>query len=212
MIDMSVKLKALKRDDLSKSVTKQLRKDGKIPAIVYGKDKEAKTVAVDNIELLKTLRDEGRNAIITLDIENDEAVQVMLHEYQTDSIRDELIHADFYVVDMTEEMEVAVPVRIDGEAAGVKDGGVLQQPEFELTIKVKPADIPEDIPVDVSELNIGDVITIAGLPKSDKFEFVAEPDTVVVTIVPPTDQPEEPQLPEEGAEPELVDAANDDEA
>lgn len=202
---MAITLKASKREDLSRSKTKQLRNEGQIPAVVYGKDKETTTVSVDNIDLLKTLRNEGRNVIITLDIENTESVDVMLHDYQTDSIKDTIIHADFYIVDMSEEMEVSVPIRIEGEAAGVKEGGVMQQPEMEVLIKVKPGDIPEDITVDVSELAIGDVVSVEDLPKSDKFEYVDEPDKVLVTIVPPTSDDVESQLPDEDAEPELVD-------
>lgn len=204
-MNMAITLKASKREDLSRSKTKQLRNEGQIPAVVYGKDKETTTVSVDNIDLLKTLRNEGRNVIITLDIENTESVDVMLHDYQTDSIKDTIIHADFYIVDMSEEMEVSVPIRIEGEAAGVKEGGVMQQPEMEVLIKVKPGDIPEDITVDVSELAIGDVVSVEDLPKSDKFEYVDEPDKVLVTIVPPTSDDVESQLPDEDAEPELVD-------
>lgn len=203
---MAIKLRALKRDDLSNSVTKQLRADGQVPAVVYGKDKDSKTIAVNSIDLLKTVRDEGRNAIITLDIENGTSVDVMLHEYQIDPIKDSLIHADFYVVDMSEEMEISVPVRIEGEAAGTKEGGVMQQPQYEVLVNAKPANFPDEITVDVSELQIGDVIAVQDLPVSDKYEFVDEPDAVIVTIVPPTEEESESQLPDEGAEPELVDA------
>jgi len=208
---MAIKLKALKRDDLSNSVTKQLRADGQVPAVVYGKDKDSKTVAVDSVELLKTVRDEGRNANITLDVENGTSVDVMLHEYQIDPIKDSLIHVDFYVVDMSEEMEVSVPVRIEGEAAGAKEGGVMQQPQYEVLVNAKPANFPDEITVDVSELQIGDVITVQDLPASDKYEFVDEPDAVIVTIVPPTEEEPETQLPDDGAEPELVDAKESDE-
>ncbi len=211
-MNMAITLKASKREDLTRSKTKQLRNEGQIPAVVYGKDKETTTVSVDNIDLLKTLRNEGRNAIITLDIENAESVDVMLHEYQTDSIKDTIIHADFYIVDMSEEMEVSVPIRIEGEAAGVKDGGIMQQPEMEVLIKVKPGDIPEDITIDVSELAIGDVVSVEDLPTSDKFEYVDEPDKVLVTIVPPTSDDVESQLPDEDAEPELVDGKAEEES
>src|SRR5690554_715223 len=103
---MSISLKAQQREDLSRGVTNQLRKDGQIPAVVYGKGKDPITVSVDNIELLKTVRDEGRNAIISLNIENGNKVDVMLHEYQTDPVRGDVIHADFYAVDLTEEIDV----------------------------------------------------------------------------------------------------------
>src|SRR5690625_1195658 len=155
---MAITLKANKREDLTRATTNELRRGGAIPAVVYGKEEAPVTVSVDNLELLKTVRDEGRNAIISLDIENGEKVNVMLHEYQTDPVKGDVIHADFFVVDMSEELDVAVPVRLEGNPVGVGDGGILQQPLYELQVRVKPRDIPEDIEVDVSNLAIGDSI------------------------------------------------------
>jgi len=111
---MAIKLKAKKRENLQGSVTNQLREDGFISAVLYGRVKEATTISVDRLELVKTLRDEGRNAIISLDIENGETVDVMLHEYQMHPIKDLILHADFYVVDLSEEMDVEVPLRLEG--------------------------------------------------------------------------------------------------
>jgi len=206
------KLKAVKREDHTTSATKKLRGQGQVPAVVYGKDKETKSIAVNSIELVKTVRDEGRNAIISLDVENDKSVEVMLHDYQMDMLKDELIHADFYIVDMSEEMDVDVAIRLDGEAAGTKEGGVLQQPLFELVVRAKPNNIPDEIVVDVSDLDIGDSITIADLPKSDKYEILEEEDTAVATVTAPTEEEDlEPSDEDESAEPELVGAEDDEE-
>ena len=206
------KLKAVKREDHTTSATKKLRGQGQVPAVVYGKDKETKSIAVNSIELVKTVRDEGRNAIISLDVENDKPVDVMLHDYQMDMLKDELIHADFYIVDMSEEMDVDVAIRLEGEAAGTKEGGVLQQPLFELVVRAKPNNIPDEIVVDVSDLDIGDSITIADLPKSDKYEILEEEDTAVATVTAPTEEEDlEPSDEDESAEPELVGAEDDEE-
>ncbi|MFB4168694.1 50S ribosomal protein L25/general stress protein Ctc [Virgibacillus sp. JSM 102003] len=208
---MAVKLKATKREDHSKSATKQIRESGHVPSVVYGKDKDSKAIAVNSIDLVKTVRDEGRNAIISLEIEGDKAEDVMLHEYQMDSLKDELIHADFYIVNMAEEMDVEVPLNLEGEAIGAKEGGVLQQPLFELQVRAKPADIPEQISVDVSELGIGDTIAISDLPKASKYEFLEDADTTVATVVPPDTLDETDEEVDENAEPELVGAKDDDE-
>src|SRR5690625_7695801 len=104
----------------------------------------------------------------------------MLHDYQMDSIKDELIHADFYVVDMSEEMDVEVPLHLVGEAIGSKEGGVLQQPLFELQVRAKPNNIPDEISVDVSTLDIVYTITISDLPVSTKTYLMD-------TITPPHD-------------------------
>lgn len=208
---MSIKLQAKTREDLSRSTTKQLRQDGFIPAVVYGKDKDTKTVAVDNVELLKTVRDEGRNAIISLDVENDTPVDVMVHEYQTDPVKGDVIHVDFYIIDLAAEMDVSVSLQLEGEAAGSRDGGILQQPLFELQVRAKPNNIPEEIVIDISELEIGDSLSVADLPQSDKYEYIDEADMTVAVVLPP--EAEEEETDEEvdlSAEPELV-GADDDE-
>lgn len=209
---MAIILKAKQRDDLARSTINQLRKDGFIPAVVYGKEKEPVTVAVDNLELLKTVRDEGRNAIISLDIENGSKVDVMLHEYQTDVVKGNVIHIDFYVVDMSEEMDVAVALNVVGDPVGAKDGGVFQQPLYELQVRAKPRDIPEEIEIDISELAIGDSISVSDLPTSDKYEFIDDAETTIAVVLPP--EAEEEEVEEEvdfSVEPEIVGAKDEDE-
>lgn len=209
---MAVTLKAAKREDLTKSATKQIRLNGEVPSVVYGKEEDPKAISVNSIELVKTVRDEGRNAIISLDIDGEKPVDVMLHEYQIEPMKDELIHADFYVVNLKQEMDVTVALNLDGEPVGVKDGGVLQQPLYELQVRAKPADIPEVISVDVNEMQIGDTITVSDLPKADLYEITEDDDTTVATVVPPdTMEDLESEESDEGAEPELVDAEDDEE-
>lgn len=203
---MNVSLQAKKRDNLSRGFTKQLRKEGKIPAVVYGKNQSPVTVSVDQVELLKTVRDEGRNAIISLNIEGGDTVDVMLHDYQADPVKDQIIHADFYAVDLSEEIDVHVPIRLEGEAIGVKEGGVLQQPLYEIEIRVKPREIPDDIVVDVTDLKIGDSISVADLPSSEQYEYLDDPETVIVSIVPPDTADDIAPATDEDIEPELVGA------
>src|SRR5690625_1307332 len=117
---MAVKLKANQRTDHKRSATKALRQAGQIPAVVYGKEKDSISVSVDSMDLIRTIRDEGRYAIISLDIEDASKVDVMLHEYQMHPVKDEITHADFYMIDMKEEMDVEVPLVLEGEAAGAR--------------------------------------------------------------------------------------------
>lgn len=211
MIKMAVKLQATKRDDLTKSATKEIRNNGRVPAVVYGQEKEPKSISVNSIELVKTVRDEGRNAIISLDVENDNAVDVMLHEYQMDPLKDDVLHADFYIVNMAEEMDVEVGLSLEGEAQGSKDGGVLQQPLFALQVRAKPRDIPEEISVNIESLEVGDSITIADLPKAANYEFLEDEDTTIATILTPDTLDDVEESPDENAEPELVDGKGDEE-
>lgn len=209
---MAITLKASKRENLTRATTNQLRRDGFIPAVVYGQEEGPISISVNNLELLKTVRDEGRNAIIGLDVENGEKVDVMLHEYQTHPVKGEVIHADFYVVDMSEEMDVAVPLTLEGEAVGAKEGGILQQPLFELQVRAKPRDIPEEIVVNVDELGIGDSISVADLPKSDLYEFTDDAEATVATVLAPQEEEEETDEDVDfSAEPELVGADEDEE-
>lgn len=210
---MAVTLKAQVREDHHKSATKAIRNNGRVPAVVYGKGKESKSVSVDTLQLLKTVRDEGRNSIISLDIENDKPVNVMLYDYQKDSLRDEMMHVDFYIVNMSEEMDVEVSIRLEGEPAGVQEGGVLQQPLFELQVRAKPNDIPDEIAVDVSNLEIGDSLSITDLPQSDVYTFTDDPETTVATVIPPdtVEDTEEEANENQDQEPELVEGKEDEE-
>lgn len=202
---MAVTLKANSRNDLKSSHTKKIRSEGIVPAVVYGKGKEPKTVAVNSMELLKTVRDEGRNAIISLNVEG-ESVDVMLHDYQIEPIKDELLHADFYVVNMSQEMDVEVAIHLDGEALGTKEGGVLQQPLYNLAVRAKPGNIPDEIKIEVSDLDVGDSIIVSDLKAGKDYEILEDENTTIVTVLPPDDgtTEEEESGEEENAEPEVI--------
>ncbi|WP_067841276.1 50S ribosomal protein L25/general stress protein Ctc [Amphibacillus sediminis] len=205
---MAVTLKADRRENLSKSSTKRLRHQGFIPAIVYGKKQAPITVSVNSIDLVKTVRDQGKNAVISLDL-GEQNVDVMLHDYQVEPINDQLIHADFYVVDMSQEIDVMVPVRVTGDAQGVKDGGVLQQPLYELSVRAKPAQIPEEITVDITGLNIGDSVVVSDLKDSGDYEVLDDDNMTIVTVTAPDVEVVEPVDEDEAAEPELVEQKGD---
>lgn len=101
-------------------------------------------------------------------------------------------------------MDVAVAIRLEGEAQGSKDGGVLQQPLYEAQVRAKPSDIPEEITVDVSSLGLGEGLTVGDLKVTGSFEILEDPETTVVTIVAPDTMEDIEQAPDESAEPELV--------
>jgi len=207
---MSITLKATKREDLTKSNTKKLRHEGFVPGVVYGKAQDSKNIAVDSIAFYKTIRDEGRNAVLSLEIENESPVNVMLQEYQMDSLKDELIHVDFYAVDMSEEINVEVPIRLEGEETVSKNGGVLQQPKYELQVRGKPGTFPEDIVVDVSSLEIGEGLTVADIPENNDYKILDEQEETIVTVVAPDKVEDTEEASDGGAEPELVDAESEE--
>ncbi|MFD2639662.1 50S ribosomal protein L25/general stress protein Ctc [Piscibacillus salipiscarius] len=211
---MAATIQAQDRTDLRRSQTKRLRKEGYVPAVVYGKGKEPVTVAVEEVELIKNVRDEGRNAVFSLEVEGKDQLNVMLYEYQSDVIKDKLVHADFYQVDMSTEVDVEVNINFEGEAQGVKDGGVKQQALHTINVRSTPNNIPEEISIDISELNIGDSITVGDLNAGKGYEILDDAETTVITILPPQAEevPEEGEEGgEEGAEPEVINEKNDNE-
>ncbi|TWK40156.1 50S ribosomal protein L25/general stress protein Ctc [Bacillus paralicheniformis] len=182
-------LKAEERTDSRRSSLKKIRQSGYVPGVIYGRNLENKSVALDSIELLKILRAEGKNTIINLDINGDQH-SVMVTELQTDPLKDSIVHADFKVVDMEAEMEATVPVNLTGEAEGIKQGGVLQQPLYELSVTAKPKNIPQTIEVDISSLEVNDVLTVGDIPSKGDYSYNHEPDEVVASILPPQKQEE----------------------
>ncbi|ALC83271.1 MULTISPECIES: 50S ribosomal protein L25/general stress protein Ctc [Bacillus] len=196
-------IKAKKRLELNRSSNRKIRQEGNVLGVIYGKNTDSQPVYLDSIALLKTLRDEGKNTIITLEVDGKKQ-SVMVYELQTDPIKDELLHADFHVVDMGAEIDVDVPVSLQGEAQGVKDGGVLQQPLYELSIKAKPKSIPQTIEVDISALEMNEVITIGELKAAADYTFNHDSDEVVASILPPQAAEELEESEDEAAEPEVI--------
>ncbi|MFO6498687.1 MULTISPECIES: 50S ribosomal protein L25/general stress protein Ctc [Bacillus] len=182
-------LKAEERTDSRRSSLRRIRQSGYVPGVIYGRNLENKSVALDSIELLKILRAEGKNTIINLDINGDQH-SVMVTELQTDPLKDSIVHADFKVVDMEAEIEATVPVNLTGEAEGIKQGGVLQQPLYELSVTAKPKNIPQTIDVDISSLEVNDVLTVGDIPSKGDYSYNHEPGEVVASILPPQKQEE----------------------
>lgn len=179
---MVATLTAQKRKDLKRSTTKEYRLNGQVPSILYGKNVESEPLVVDHVELQKTLRDHGRNVIIELSVEGGTTHQVLVHEYQTDKLKGEIIHADFFAVDLKSEIDADVPVRLTGEALGAKSGGVVTQLLHTITVRTLPTEIPDEITIDISELNIGDSIQIKDMTLDESKKIMNDPEETIVTI------------------------------
>jgi large subunit ribosomal protein L25 len=184
---MEATLKAESRGGRGKNEARRLRASGKIPAVVYGAEKnKALEIAVDPRTLLRILHSEsGVNTLIGLEGAGLAAGgKVLVKEYQLDPIDHKLLHADFYAVAMDKALEVTVPIVIKGEPKGVKQqGGVVDFVNREIEVECLPGDIPEHIDVDISELMLHQGIRVRDLPKSDKWTPVSEPDMMIVHVV-----------------------------
>jgi large subunit ribosomal protein L25 len=186
---MSTVLQAKERKEFRHSALKKIRDDGNIPAVIYGAKIENKPVFVSSADLTKTIRTVGRNGVIALDVDGSKH-DVVLTDYQEDFIKKEIIHVDFLAVDKSSKINVTVRLVLVGEAAGVKDGGVLQQPVHELSITSTPGDIPQQIEVDVTNLQVGETVTVADILYQGSFTINHEADEVVASILPPKQEEE----------------------
>ena len=188
---MSTVLKAKARSNQRRSQLSELRAQGNIPAVVYGYQVENTPIFINSAEFLKTMREVGRNGVIALDVDG-KTLNVILHEYQEDSIRKEVIHADFLVVDLTVAIEANVRVEILGDAAGA---GIVQHALLELGITAKPDEIPEVISVDIAGLEIGESVSVGDIRGNYSCVINHEDDEAIVSIQPPRE--EEPETSEE---------------
>ncbi|RMF66136.1 MAG: 50S ribosomal protein L25 [Calditrichaeota bacterium] len=195
-----------KREATGKKISKQLRREGKIPGVFYFHGQDSVPVAVDEKELRNVIHSEA--SIIDLDFDGKKKTKCVIREVQWDPVYGHPLHVDFMGIKLTEEVTVDVPVHVVGTAVGVKDGGgIMQHILREITVQCLPLDIPEHIEVDVTELEIGDAIRVEDL-KLDKVKILSEPSQSIVVIRPPTVVAEPTvaaeELEEEGAEPEVV--------
>lgn len=178
---MTVVIQAKKRP---KGNLNKLRREGKLPANIYGYNIEATPIVLDYKETANAVLKHGHTNVFTIDVEGKQ-VKAILHEIQRCAIKGIVKHVDFLSINMSEEIEVDIPVKPVGEAIGVKEGGVLNQPLRELKVKVKPTNIPESIDVDVSQLSIGDTLFISDIRKNFEYEILHNDDEALITITPP---------------------------
>lgn len=176
--------------EATKSKVKKLRNEGYIPAILYGDGITAQAITVNEREFLKVYREVGRSGVLSLQVA-DESYPAMVYELQVDPIKNNVLHADFYKVDMNVEVDAEIPVLIAGSAPGEKDGGVMQQSVHALNIRALPGDLPSSIEVSIDELQIGDSIQVENLPTSDKYTILNNEDETIVAVLQPSMEEEE---------------------
>ncbi len=196
-----VTLKAIKRDDTGKGSARRARAAGRVPAIVYGQGIDPVAIAVDRREFVTALQtDAGMNVLLSIEVDGT-TTTALTRELQRDPVRGTLLHADFVKIDLTQEVEVEVPVHIIGDSPGVKEGGVLEHPLFTLHVRCLPTNVPESIDADISGLNIGDALRVSELAEGRDFHILNDPDSVVASVAAPiTEEQLEAMVAEAGPE------------
>lgn len=198
-----VKLQVTKREELGTRVSRRLRKEGRIPGILYGRGKEPHAFSVPERELRRVLSgSHGLHAILDVTVEGtDTTYPSILKDHQQDPMRGKLVHIDLQEVRLDQPIHATVTVELIGadNAPGVKEGGALSQVAREINVEALPMEIPEHVDLDVSEMAIGDTLRLADLAAIEGVTYLDDPEeTVLATVTLPTREVE-PE-PEEGVE------------
>jgi len=202
-----IRVRAELRAGRGKNDARRLRARGLVPLTVYGGEGEAVAAAAPLAELAALLRSgAGHNAIFTLDVDGVGPAEVMFHDRQIDPIRGRLVHADLRRLVRGQEIEVTVPLHLEGEPEGTKDeGGILEQVLREVEIRCRPRAIPDIIHADVSGLKVHDVLHVSDLRVDEGITILTPPETVIATVAVVREEQVEPRTPEEEvSEPEVI--------
>lgn len=216
---MEAVLEATVRTTIGKNEARRTRREGKVPAVVYGAasegaSRDAVSISVEPKALLKILHSEaGANTLISLKLDGSDT-KVLVKDFLLDPITHQVLHADFYRVAMDRMIQVTIPVLLKGESKGVKvGGGILEFVRREIEIECLPSDIPEHVDVDVTELGVNQGIRVKDVATSPKWKPLTDVDTMLVHVI--LAKAEESAQAAEGAagaEPEVIKKGKKDEA
>ena len=183
-----VELQAQARETTGTKKARRLRAKGMVPVSLYGYNTDTTNLAVESREFERIMRGHaGSNFIMKLKVDDRDEVSVIIKEIQRHPIRDELLHIDLLSVALDEKIVTGVPIRLAGDALGVREGGgVMQSGARELQVEVLPTELPEYIEVDVTELNIGQSLHAGDVELPETVVLAGNPDELIATILEPT--------------------------
>ena len=184
---ITVELEVFKRESLGKQANKKYRKDGFVPAVIYGKNKENLNILIDPIKLKKLLKNEaGENTIIEMKLDkSDLKKNVLLKDAHLDTLTSDPLHLDFYEITDGVDVKVSSPLLFEGKPEGVKNGGVIQTLSNEIKKKCLPTNIPNVIEINISDLNIGDTLRVKDIKPMDGIEILSNPESTIISILAP---------------------------
>jgi len=193
------------RDGKGKGAARKLRAAGRIPGIFYGAGEGGQSVALDPRVLDRLINASAAGINTLFDLKGGGALdgkRVLVKEIQRDPVTGTPLHADLYAVDLDKTIQVSVPYHLTGTAAGVKMGGIVDHSLRDVELSCLPRWIPEEIQVDISELDVGDSLHVRDIPLPENVTLVSDPDLSVVSIVAPAAAEEEAVVEEEEVAPE----------
>jgi large subunit ribosomal protein L25 len=209
-----IELNAKLRETTGKGAARELRRNNAFPAVIYGAKTDSAKLSIKTSEFAKIIRLNGSTGLFfSLKVEggSDEKRIAMLKNLQMDTFGINYLHLDLQEIDMDTKVTVSVPVEAIGESAGVKEGGLLQIIRRELDVICKPADTPESVQIDVTELAIGEAVHVEEIDLGEDIEIPHDVNFTVITIGAPVVEEveeEEDELLEEGevADPDAEEA------
>jgi large subunit ribosomal protein L25 len=177
-------LQAARRSGTGKGVARALRRDGKVPGVIYGHNREPEAVVVDAIALLKTLQGANSSSVLDVVVDGGTPVKALVREIQRDPVRPtSIIHVDLYEVQADETVVVDIPVHLTGTPDGVRNfGGVLDLVLHSLEIEVLPGDIPERLELDVTHLGVGESLHVSDVT-IPKAVILNDPELAICSVV-----------------------------
>jgi large subunit ribosomal protein L25 len=189
-------IEAIGREERGKNAARRLRRNGQVPAVLYGGASEPLSLAVETRQAKLVMRSVGHNVIHELQVSGGEKIPAMLKDWQVDPVRGDLLHLDLQRVAMDVMLRVRVRVNTVGEPHGVKvQGGIFERVTRDIEVECLPGDIPEEITVDVSDLEIGRQLRAADLPLDPaKVRLISEPQRVLAHVIAPTKEEEAPVI------------------
>ena len=184
---ITVELEVFNRESLGKQANKKYRKDGFIPAVIYGKNKDNLNILVDPIKLKKLLKNEaGENTIIEMKLDkSDLKKNVLLKDAHLDTLTSDPLHLDFYEITEGMDVKVSAPLLFAGKPEGVKNGGVIQTLSNEIKIECLPTNIPNIIEINISDLNIGDTLRVKDIKPMNGIEILSNPESTIISVLAP---------------------------
>jgi large subunit ribosomal protein L25 len=181
---MSLELKAVTRDRTGKGAARNVRSNLRVPAVLYGPKTQPTPLSVSALELGKLLREtRGESKLLNLNVEDGQTRQVLIREIQTHPYRRRFLHVDFYEVPLDQPITVEVIVELVGDSIGVQKGGELNLIQRTLAVRCLPNQIPESIRIDVSKLDMGEMLHVEDLVPESSYEFEEDAGVGVVSVV-----------------------------
>lgn len=178
-------LNTFERDKTGKEAAKKIRMKGFIPAVLYG-SKGNKNLSVKTSEFEVLFEEIGEHSIITLEIDGKGKAEVIVKDFQLDPVKKDIIHVDFFEIQMDKLLKTEIPIRVIGVANGVKKGGILETYIRDIEIECFPKDMPDFISVNIENLEIGNSFHVRDIKVDKKLRIVSNPDQVVLTVGAPT--------------------------